>query len=558
MITNRHISLEKSSLLRTDAINSIKYTLLLNYRLPKITDIDNPIPAVMQCCNQCCKELFQNNSSTEQENNKICFNFFGTPYALPRKIELLKKEPNLSLLDEFPPNKEYYPEIDKTGFLSMILDHCILSCYHAILTELMHEKTVTSYEITNNIKSNGIYSLYKKNQLDFESDCILKKIRKSSFVTVQSSSRASDFTRLTKTHLKLFPNMQSLFVAPSSNSNASNAYQYFLQFSSIFSYLCNIDARCWKFFSSSITDHNKDSTFDSFKNLSQALLPKFDKKGSSVFEYIFPKPFSNPVDAVYHYYLIERIFNYNLFYSLLHNIHRVETKTNYKLCQNYILNILYSCKKLPNSFSRQYFLQYAFDQLIFEPMSYLDFWNSHRFDMSTSPLEAPLDSEKKKYFQFPRWLDQFSLFCNYMAEYAIPIYEWCFTNMIMDTMEQIIPDTPNSTQGKKLHRKRLVKAMEYLANYINEHWKQILSPIDFPAYQDAVDIITPYKKDNINFNFSAELLQTLFTNFFSLYDEIDLNLSPLNPSFFLSKRNNRGCSNKTVIHNFYLNLLYPN
>ncbi len=50
MIKNHYIPLDTSSILRNDALNSIKYTLLLNYEVPDITDMDNLIPEVMKCC----------------------------------------------------------------------------------------------------------------------------------------------------------------------------------------------------------------------------------------------------------------------------------------------------------------------------------------------------------------------------------------------------------------------------------------------------------------------------------------------------------------------------
>ena len=225
-------------------------------------------------------------------------------------------------------------------------------------------------------------------------------------------------------------------------------------------------------------------------------------------------------------------------------------------CQKEILDILCLCRKLPNTFSRQYFLKYAFDKLIIQPFSYLDFWHAHRLDMSTSVHESPLKSIN--HFQFTRWLEQFSLFCNYIGEYVIPIYEWCFTNMILEVIEQKIPYNPKKDDFRSVHILRLSTAMESLAKYIESNYKQILRPMEFPINQDTLDLITKHKSGIDDLNFSADFLQQLFEAFYSPERDLDLNLPHLNPDFFLYGKNNAVHKNETHLRNFYINLLYPN
>ena len=266
----------------------------------------------------------------------------------------------------------------------MTLDHCVISCYHAVITDLLCGKEVTAYEIKNDLNFSGIHLLYKKERLDFQSQNILKKGPFDSEKNSKKSSSASDFSRTAQTHLKALPYTQSLFKTP-----ATDNIHFLLQFSGIFNHICDINTSHWKCLSSNFKENTKFSILKSFEQLSQELFPKTSKSLSDSPESIFGKPFSTPVDGIYHYHIMERIFNFNLLYCLLRNIHRIEKNTLFRLGQKEILDTLCLCQKLPNTFSRQYFLQYAFDKLITTPISYLDFWHNHRLDMSTSIIESP-------------------------------------------------------------------------------------------------------------------------------------------------------------------------
>lgn len=562
MIINRYISLDDTSISKLDALNSIKYTLLLDYNVPDITDMENPIPEIMKSCHDCCKGLF-NDHRSDSASDKIYFNFFGSPKrSFSDKINPVDKNKfhYLSFFNEYPPDTNSYFIDPNIGIPSMILDHCVLSCYHAVLTDLLQGDTATAYNITNDLKTNGIYSLYMKDRLDFktESKTVLRKPAYYNRTNPEKSARTSDFKKTVNSHFKVLSYTQSLFEMTSSETNTHNARNFFLQFSAMFSHICQIDTRSWrKLFPTKVTERNKYSKLQSLENLSLKLLPKNAKFSSCLPEHVFGESFHNAVDGIYHYYILERMFNLNLFYSLLRNIHRIEANTNYRLCQKDFLEKLCLCKKLPNSFSRQYFLQYAFDQLITEPISYPDFWHDHRLDMGTNVIETSL--KPINHFQFSRWLDQFSLFCEYMAEYIIPIYEWCFTNMVMDVMKQVIPDSDKSeTDHTAMHKKRLIKAMEFLAEYLKQNYKQIIQPVEFKAYQDTLDIITDHKSGILDLSIPADSLQQLFDLFFSPQEEINLNLAPLNPGLFLSGKKGPQYHNEKHIQNFYINLLFPN
>ncbi len=119
-----------------------------------------------------------------------------------------------------------------------------------------------------------------------------------------------------------------------------------------------------------------------------------------------------------------------------------------------------------------------------------------------------------------------------MAEYVIPIYEWCFTNMIMEVIEKQYPVDSNQNP-QYTHKLRLTYAMDVLAKYIESNYKQILRPLEIPQYQDTLDLITKHKSSLYDIKLSADSLQQLFESFFSSEKELDLNLTHLCPDFFL-------------------------
>ncbi len=515
MIKNTYIPLTPASSLRNDAANTIKYTLLLDYHLPDETN--KLIPAIMESCHKCCQGLFQNDSP-------INFNFFGlTSSNKPSKNDCL------AFLDEYP--ALIGEKREEIGFPTMILDHCILSCYHAILTDLLQGEKATSYMIENGLENKSIYSLYLTKRLNILPEKGDIKRPNITSKTSKSSSKSSDFVKSTKTHLRALPHLESLL------ADKDSPPRYSLQFSWLLYQVCKVDARRWRILSLEQTKEKQETILEKFEALSQEISPK---KAEKNFSFVYP------ADDLYAYYIKERIFNFNLVYSLLRNIHRIEKETNFRLCQKEILSALSTCQKLPNVFSRQYFLHYAFDKLLTQPISYLDFWHDHRLDMGGNVLEPP--PKYTNHFQFTTWIEQFSHFCNYMAEFVIPIYEWCFTSMLMEAIEQKFPD--------KTHEKHLEEALKVLSKYMGDNYMQIVRPIKVPGRQELLDIITPHK-GVMELEYPAGFLKQLLNEFCSTERELDLNLTPLTPDFFRSGGNKKIEHSRRQIRNFYTNLLHP-
>ncbi len=565
MIKNSYISLAPDSITRNDAVNSIKYTLLLDYRVPSINNDSDLIPSVMESCQNCCQGLFKDTLSPY----KITFNFFGTS-SLPLSPETSTiRKRNLSYLEHYPLNKWDYPDINPSiGFPSMILDHCIFSAYHAILTDLLSDSEqtpiyVSGYKLRNHLKEAGFYSVYKKKIYNPYTEKFSKAIKGTE--NRDSSSLASDFAKRAQTHLTALSYLSGLFCKNPVSDGITHFDTYSLQFSGLFFHICNTKPNIWKFFSS-LPEKNSDNTckideiIEDYNNLSTIIFSKINNSFPAVPEPTFTKAFGTIVDDLYYRYIYERIFNIELIYSLLRNIQYVE-KSNalFKFCQDGILDILKCCQDLPNVFSRQYFLRYAFGQCITKPFSYKDFWADHPLLENNSPLDFGR-GVFENHFQFAKWIEQFRLFCKYMAYYVIPIYEWCFTCLLMDTIEANFKNSGNDKD--KNHKEHLIYALDTLASYIEKNYKRILRPIEYPDNQDELDIITKHRKDTKYLDSFPDNTLLKFFNKFRPFTEknglqdkvLDLNLSQLNPNFFRHFENDKTLSSEKRIRDFYINL----
>jgi hypothetical protein len=527
MIQNTYIPLNSKSKIRIDASNTIQYTLLLNYNTPTLNDDESKfVNSLMDKCHECCRGLFSNTKQTSY------YYFFGhSREVLPFPLYSLNYEP---VPDDL--NSPYHD----FGFHTMIMQHCIISSYHAILTELLNNQTLSSYSVENKIKNRGFFDLYKKGAISIsENDVTFHELNKG--FNSQKSSKAAAFDGITRTHINAIPNIMKFFMMDSTQETLS----YKLQFASLAYHINKIRATDFNV----LRSDSSNSTLDilrKIETLTRKMEPSIDHY-SEIYEKDFCQTGRNPVDGLYHYYLTERLFNFNLFYNLLKNIKRIEKDTTYRLCQSNILSTLLCCKKLPNVFSRQYFLKYAFDHIIAEPDSYNDFW--HTQDLFRNNTLFSSTRKHHACFQFTQWLEQYELFINYMTEYVIPVYEWCFITMLFHAIEEKYPDSGHNSHSQT--------ALQLLTEYMKNNYQKILHPISCSDDLDNLDIATKHKNieelENIFRQNATLFMNTLF------YSEntLELNLKLLNPNYFKISNPNSPISdnNEGRIRKFYIDLI---
>lgn len=510
MIKNTPISLFPTSKLRIDAVNSIKYTLLLNYELPDMSNSKTLISQLMTSCHNCCSGLFSDNPQNHS------YYFFGS-------LENFNKSA-LGYLDIYSPDSNIYNPCSDISFSKMILQHSVLSSYHTIVSDLLNEFSKESYYIANTIGNHGVQYLLRKGALDINNNAIdTNSISNYQITNSKKSAIASDFMRTSKTHLKNIPHISELFEVTCTNPKS---IKYYIQFAGLYSQICEISATKWRGFYQRPTKSTLPSLLEKLCNF-----PKTLNSGYA----------SNHVDCLYHKYLFERIFDFNLINCLLQNINKVEYKTTYRFSSKYFLDILCECQKLPNTFSRPYFIQYAFDKFFNTPNSGNNFWYQH-LRPKTNELIYSLDGLSLT-FEMPLWLQQFRYFCRYMTDFVIPIYEWCFTDMLLSIIEQKNP--------KDTHLNHLKTAIEVLATYMDENFKSLENPYSGSKLKE---LIVPQKNlDHINLPLSY--YEIIFDNFFQKKPDLDLNLKAMGPDFFIKDTHGQVNSDKTKIRDFYIGLI---
>lgn len=498
---NTRIPLSSVSSIRTDAVGTIKYTLLLNYELPSAGS--NFMENLFTQCHNCCSGLFSDSPG------QIAYNFFGSQHIDPTQ------------------SHASFPQLHR-----MILNHCIISSYHAIITELLGDKSVSSYTLANKIRSKGIYELINDKIIINEGNSLNFKSRSSSTYS-KKSSKAADFYRKSDSHKQI---LEPLFIPQSS----SDTHLYSLQFSSLCYRICNIYAS--KF--NKMDFKSSDSFLKWLEELISDLIPPKDLNsvmvgGKGAF----------PIDCLYSYFLSERVFNLRLLYTLLRNIVVVEQKTDYRICTRDILKILSLCRKLPNVFSRQYFLKFAFDAYESTDNSYMDFWREN--DMKGNDIIVGINRTERLGFQFTKWIEQYRLFINYMSEFAIPIYEWCFLDMLLSSIERNYPS--------KSHFEHLLEAVEILSNHVNNHCREILQPgtTSNPKNDDMLYPFTRLRNIHSLYNLSLDTLKFIYDELYlPENDKIDLNLPTyLNPNYFKNNLPDKRNNSLMRIRAFYTNLI---
>lgn len=546
MIKNSQISLEPSAKERLNAVNMLRYTLFLEHQTPDLGDMIEMLDNEIEHQDVQLQVFF---SSLMKKTQSRCSGLFGDGSARAFYYRFFGFQKNdttsaLACLDRRSPISDIGELNEKAGLDTMILQHCVFSSYHAVLTNLVKDHRVTSYEMANKIRTKGIHSLYKEGKISF-TDKGLEYHDREKDASKKNSSRASDFSGKTKTHIRWMPHIMELFA----ESTGETSYSYRSQFSQICYHICNeIKATDFRFLKYDERKKREIGTLlASIEGLTVSLEPRLDLDSRKIPERIFESFNGDVVDGLYHYYITERVFDLNLFYALAKNIQSVESQTSYHLCQDHIIRELICCRDLPNAFSRQYFLKYAFDSIIDEAASHYDFW--HIKDMLGSGSMMSYSNEPR-FFDLLQWIRQYRAFMGYMSKFMIPVYEWCFIDMLLSAIEQRYPE--------KTHTFHLEYAFKMLSRYIEENHRSILQPIRSESEMDLVDIISEHKDaryiiDHLSHDSLRQMVDELIRSDDALgkIDDLELNLYALDPSFFDDRNKNPGNNIYKKLHSLY-------
>ena len=467
---NTFISLAPYSKTRKDAEGFLKYSLFLEYEksLSEILDskIQNNIDRIsliMEKTHECCYAIF---SSSPYE---IKYNFFGhmIEELTPNKESNKKLRHNdLTFLSAYNFRNNKGDNLTAPSIHQLILQEAVMCSYHAILTELLGNKTIESAKLKNIFWEKGPYELIQENDIDLKKDTIHFSKKSKSSKQISLSRKWKDlylsnplgspnkfFDFLFSENIKLYPQFLSLYPA-----------LYRTKINAVF---FNKET-----FKDELENKPYRTCINYIKNLINGLTPSVE---------ITKEYRGNKVDLVYKYYIAEKAFNMNLMYSLLSNI-AYTRETNEIVLYGKIMDSLEKCFCLPNALSRTYFVRFAMDHISPKCFSFMDYWfynDFNRWNFTFQPDEESIFSAKytanmPQNFQFGLWINQYKLFIDLMTKYAIPIYDWCFLTLLLNYIEET--DTSKSKLDENLHRNHLITALHMLAAYINEHWATFFDP----------------------------------------------------------------------------------
>ena len=520
MIKNLVIKLDKNSQERIDAKNTIKYTLLLDYQVPEYDD-DRFINNIFSKCNECCFGLFYDKKKYYLTHGGKCA-FFGSLSNPLKKEDPIPYELQIDTIPDFKTftngyisyiKKSTYDKDENSyqlNFNNLILQHCVISCYHAVITELDGNGQVSDYSIVNgnHISTPNSYTKASNN--------------------TEKSRLASDFKKKSNNHLEAMPFFESI---------AHNKL-----FSELWFQICCVNkSRFCNLFDTKKRDKlNLKSIIDNITFISDKLL---------VVEKI------DTMKSIHYNYLIERIFNFHILISIIKTILFTHNNIDYyyKLDQKDLMSTISNITSLPNVFSRQFFWLYAFFHINKNIDSFSDFWTKN--DLNKNDEVASSTRCVKKVFDLYRWKDQFHLFIKYLSEYIIPIYEWCFTCMMFDALEKEFPNMS--------HEEHLEKSKDLLKKFASKNYQTLIHPYSAVSKKkkstNSYDAVSEIKEIFLSSTLSEDAIRTLINIFLSANKNIDLNLSPnLKPEYF--KANPRKLPNTSTerIREFYIDLLRYN
>lgn len=529
MITNRNIDLSFQSIDREISRNTLIYTLGMDYPIAKIDsdsrktfadDYSAIISKILAECQNYTHRLMQQITHADP-NDDIPLEFFGT-----------REKNNHSLFDKLfsvgcllSPYKPGNSSDHTSTIHDMLANHCVISCYHAVRTALERKSLVTSYKI-------------------------VRRHQRSATSSQASSSQASSLGRKIDKHLNCLDFIKDLIRC----SDSHGRVRFRSQYSDLLYRISDINNSKFKYFFPGDGKHPKTDYELLLTNLTAVLDLKNTGYGTKSKKFTGNKKIQ--AEEIYNYYLFERIFNFRLFFTTMALIDYAHHDTIYNLSNPEFIEAINSFISLPNVYSRQLLLAYAFSFISGSTDSSYDIWD--QFRSASKPQTEQTQRLYHPYtFNLSKWINQLKKMSDYLSDFVIPIYEWYFTESLLNGIRNAYQD--------KSENEHLKIALSMLENYIADNQQKIIHPLPdslseglqkiSPPLYEAYDILTPVisinsKESGSEVTFASvfpdikepfPLMDNLLKVFFSKNRHTELNLSdkltptsllkPLNPIY---------------------------
>lgn len=520
-LNNHVISLSPDSPERQEAENILKYTLLLD------TDdnfTDPPLLAEGMDAEDILADMQSNEAKYKNNIDKIIFNI--RKITLENCSKLLATEETSFCPDTFfgcnPRNKNI--AITSKDFFTMLLDDVVMWTYHAVITELFSScKNIKPYSSVKLLAEKGLCELLEKKWISLNDKGVEIHTEKFQYKRISLSKKNGSYdTYSDPSNYKSRLNARLTTIgADGTKLNRGIPVQY-----SNLLYLIankNLNYKWLISTKSNIYNFRKDNSH--FYQTINMLTPYIERTTISNSKF---------VDKIYSYYILEKIFNINLFYNLLYNLDE-QTKDEHTeasfLLHSDTLPVLKNCLKLPNVFSRNYFITSAFGYIDKNTISSVNFWR----DIDITQRDRLVSrSRENTEFQSSKWLQQYTAFINYMSDFLLPLYKWYFMSLLLRRIEKEFPSYS--------HLGHLGIIFIILSNWLKHHGGEVLHPCKCKipcSFQDISYKVASKENicETINLPFTDLLWKLTDKSYDCLFpfcnnQNIELNPSPINRKFF--------------------------
>lgn len=442
-----------------ETIQLLQYSLHLNIK--NHTSIQPNIEAIFHICHEICKPLLEPN-----------FNFFGND-----DLGRTNKESRSKLFANYR---------DNDFWITAIKYHCVISSLFTIRNVILENNNISAYHLDGYAKGLGFQSLKEKGYL--QDNYFKKRITSKQTINDYSSSDCSNFkTMFESFYNTLTPSEQnamhyikekSLF----SLENSDYVYSIFKSrkpFIQLHKYFCND------------SNNTPIGYFSSF----------FKEIAAFSNSYYANKEGRNVVDQILLAYRIERYYNLSLTTELCSRLLKLFTEKKDNAFKMPNTSILSTCFTLPNVFSRNLFLSYAFDSY---DNAYLNenaffYRNKNAGPVSYTSL-ASLGIDRHL-----TWENLFKSFNLFFSRIVFPIYEKCFFILLKEAfgLQKVCPGNSEPVMNE-LNNYILTNSHDILAGGFSspktrEHLPKDLSyDIRTPNIPDSKELHTPDEKKRFN------------------------------------------------------------
>lgn len=419
-------------------------------------------------------------------------------------------------------------------FASTILSHCLISAYDAIIQCFFNSTHISRYKLCQ-FEAKGFNELYITQQLEKNASLFMPKRYNKEYEGHKNDS-FQNFNNKIKRRFNYFQkkHIDSIFFLDE---------KPILSMSDILFLITQLSSKDLNtFFSLYENENSLKSTNASTEKQNWYAISNFFKDFPSL-ESIIDSKNSNIndgilVDKLYLYYKTERFFNIQLANCLFHELKNLED--HYPDCSPSniasIKETLSLICNFPNIFSRNLYLQYAFDAIHHKNNLYSCF---------DKPIDGVFVDNKMVPFSLPMWSLLFRKYCRFFCQYMFPAEEWFFFITLLKTLE---PNFPLNIKDNEIHN-ILQKAQKELVKYIAGNIDKILSPLSLMHVSPPV---VPPINENINNNGGTNppisSILCCFKNYSFIRKEP---LSTLNKDNFLPLRTTENNSRNQLIKSIH-------